>query len=1021
MKFKQSLNKKAKFLLFSILLVLAAVFCLINLNVKIGSVNAAYSGFETIENAFSNSKFDSNTSSTYPFNPSGYDASSQPKDDEGDNINGVINLKDKEFKDLYKNFDPAEDKQFVLMIKSAAEYTTSSAYTLSASSHYEISVMVYTDKDDAVASVFLYDANAKENSSKILCSINDISSYKNWQEYKFYVSTSEFSSLSIKLGLAGNGRSVALFDNLTVKKLSESSLNNLKNENYVNKRLEDEKYLVNKENNVLSANNRLLTLFGNGVAKYSYYLTPQEDKELTDGKNTTALVIEHSEKQFSNFKTDEDYLKFEQNNLYKISIIAKALNLDGSANFKLVETGFIDGEAKTQTVSLSTSAGENSMNGYSKYNFFVKAPSDKDVQFKLELAFGSEDAGASGKIYVSSINVYKVDYKTFNEGSNKIEYTATDGENMLTNGEFNSLQVEDALKPYPATATSWTVKTGDSTSKQVYGIVNTSNAHFQKMISDNGLSSLTRPDASNNNVLMMYNANSNSLTYISPTKSLTAGAEYNGFYFNIYPVTPVNVSLVYKNNDDYVTLGSKTYNPNGKWIDGGIFLTTPYQNLEVALQFTLETEGWGACFVDNVKFDNTATQETFNKNNGIDLSNLLAVDNLNEYDFSKSAFFVGNGELVGNNAGVVNLDNPNLTSIVPIYDEQELQMLKSFDGENKNVLTISANEKTFYTFNSKIGFSLTANSYYKFSVDVFTRNITEGKGAYIALSAFEDAFKEIKTNGWARYTFYIKPDTSADKTTISLGLGNADEACAGTVFFGNIQFEPLKDVINDDDFNAVAKPSATTLIVNKVKTETNDDTDNETTANNSGSNVNWWALIPSLLFGVVIIVCVVGVMLKKVKWRRPSKKVKNAYDRNKTVSVQYYTRKATTEREAKARELQKEIDALHTDRAKYEDEYKHDLTKMRELKIKRAPSSEISALDKDMKKNRKLTSAIGLNINKLESELSYVKSDAYLNALIKKLSTEKKPIETKTDATETADKTETKGAADKTETDDKKA
>ena len=108
---------------------------------------------------------------------------------------------------------------------------------------------------------------------------------------------------------------------------------------------------------------------------------------------------------------------------------------------------------------------------------------------------------------------------------------------------------------------------------------------------------------------------------------------------------------------------------------------------------------------------------------------------------------------------------------------------------------------------------------------------------------------------------------------------------------------------------------------------------------------------------------------------------------------------------------------------------------MRELKIKRAPSSEISALDKDMKKNRKLASAIGLNINKLEAELNYVKSEAYLKALIRKLSTEKKPIETtvatatetstatkkaeKTEianAKETTEKTETKGTTDKTDT-----
>ena len=1018
MKFKQCMVK-TKFLLLAFMLILASIFGVAKINSVEQVYASSFSSFEQIDNAFINSKFDSNTSSSYPFKPNGYDVSFNSKDEENKDVNGVINLKDKEYQSKYANSNRDEEKQYVLMIKSSAEYTTANSYSLAANSHYEITVMVYTDVDDGIASLFLYDSDATSNTLPTICAINDISSYNKWTEMKFYVSTSQFASLNVKLGLAANGNGVALFDNLTVRKLSESALNSFKNSNYVDRRTDDEKYLV--QSSVLSPNNKLFTKYGTNDVDYSYYRTAEEDKELTDGLNNTAFVVNHDKKTFSIFKTTEDYFKFSKNNIYRVSIIAKAVNLDGQATLKLNQTGK-DQDPKTQTVNIS-SATNSSMNGYSAHNIFVKAPSLNDVQFELELDFGSEDSGASGQVYISSINVYKVDYATYNAGT-KISFDETDTTG-IANGEFNSLEITDALKPYPATASSWAVSAGDSSSKQVYGIVNTDKPDFDKMVSDNGLTNLAANnpyDGRSNNVLMMYNANSNTLTYTSPAKTITASNNLSAVKFKIYPVLAnVKVSLVHNNNGEYITLCSKNIQESSQWNDEAIYFTSPYQNLDLSLQITLDSQGWGACFVDDVSFVESVSQDLFANNNGFDLSNLMATDNLNEFDFSKSNFFVGSGDL--KTVGIVDITNSNLSDIVAIYDPEELELLRSYRGSNKNVLVINAQEKASYSFNSKVGFSLIANSYYKLSIDVFTRNIEDNdenkNGAFISLSSFEESFKEIKTTGWETYTFYIKPDSDASFTTISLGLGGAENECVGTVFFGNINFTPLTEVQNDDDFNALSKstPASRTLVLNKVKADTNENETESDSNNESNNSINLWYFIPSLLFAVVIIICVVAVILKKVKWKKPGKKVKNSYDRNKTVSVQYYTRKASIEREKRVRELQKEVDNLTNDRTKYEEEYKHDLSKMRELKIKRASASEISALDKDMKKNRKLASAIGVNIAKLENELSYVKSDAYLNAVIKKLSTEKKPVEaTDKSEDETLDeKTPNKDNANKNE------
>ena len=58
------------------------------------------------------------------------------------------------------------------------------------------------------------------------------------------------------------------------------------------------------------------------------------------------------------------------------------------------------------------------------------------------------------------------------------------------------------------------------------------------------------------------------------------------------------------------------------------------------------------------------------------------------------------------------------------------------------------------------------------------------------------------------------------------------------------------------------------------------------------------------------------------------------------------------------------------------------------MKIKRANPQEIAKLEKEMKKNQKMSSTLGVTANRINDELQYVKTDAYLNSLVKKLSRE---------------------------------
>ena len=93
-------------------------------------------------------------------------------------------------------------------------------------------------------------------------------------------------------------------------------------------------------------------------------------------------------------------------------------------------------------------------------------------------------------------------------------------------------------------------------------------------------------------------------------------------------------------------------------------------------------------------------------------------------------------------------------------------------------------------------------------------------------------------------------------------------------------------------------------------------------------------------------------------------------------------------REEKIRELTADLERINGERKQFEDQYKQDLATLRSLKIKRGNPTEIAKLEKDMKKNQKLSASLGLTANKISSELENANTDAYLKSLIRKLEKE---------------------------------
>lgn len=984
-------------------------------------------GTNSIPVSISNANFNSNTKTSYPYSPSNFNAYNQGIKVESSsnvsaNINaGVINLSNEKYETKFSQAKRNSLDDYVLMIDSSTEkdgkttmhnanygFQTSSSIKMDADSKYMFTVDVFTATNANIASLYLFD-----NAGEEISSIKNINSYNNWTTYTFFVSTNSSQNLEAKIGMYLEGAGVVLFDNISGFKLSENEYNFTK-ENTISGTFKEndntsyvKKYTIN--------NNKFENVADNSdfasLTNTSY--DPESQSSLTvvnhsDGANDKALLLENKDETYSLYETQENFLTFEQNNVYKVSVSVKTENLDGPATISLIRADVDENDDnystdydKTIEITSSTVSKELSVtNDFKTYSFLINSHSSQSVSYKFAFGLGKDSSNkAKGKMYLSEIEVSNITYDTFDSaktgsGTEKINFVDAykDSKIMLNNGDFNAFKIADIETPRPATPVDWDVKVGNNTQK--YGVVNT--LTFEDDLANISFSNLKNPsNGQNNNVLMMYNETADTLSYTSKTKNLSAKT-YHKFEVKVQTQNaPLKISLVTKKDDAEVELASKIVNTNYSWQNATMYLYTGYQAMDVSLKLTLDTTSYGYAYIDDAKFDYLLTtaqlEEEFNNAENADLTsktNLSKMLGENAVEnFSNSTLFTSEN-VSGVENGIITLNSAHLDEV--IYDTDNLETFNSING---NVYGIRATDDVHYSVKSNVGFRMTTGSdvYYKISVSVYTQNISTNDsevdlskvGASIKLSGFDDTFTSIKSeNEWTTYTFYIQAES--DTTTyLEIALGNENVKAKGDVFFGNIEF---KDDVTADEYNAI-KNSET---IKKVKAETKT-TEDDTTSDekdNKISKTTWIYLIPSLLTALAILIAVVGFAIRKIKFKKPRKKTKNAYDRNKTVSVQYYTRKATTIREAKIRELSADLEKINAERKKFEEDYKHDLTKLREMKIKRANPSEIAKLEKDLKKNQKLSANLGLTANKISNELSYAKTDAYLNNLIKKLERE---------------------------------
>ena len=64
------------------------------------------------------------------------------------------------------------------------------------------------------------------------------------------------------------------------------------------------------------------------------------------------------------------------------------------------------------------------------------------------------------------------------------------------------------------------------------------------------------------------------------------------------------------------------------------------------------------------------------------------------------------------------------------------------------------------------------------------------------------------------------------------------------------------------------------------------------------------------------------------------------------------------------------------------------MSKLREMKLKRANKHDIAKLEAEMKKAQRNSSTFGITVSRIEKEIEYMKTDLYYKSLVKKLASQ---------------------------------
>ena len=1021
------MKKKTNFIkkiIFSATLVLAIV-C----SSGIGLFRSLYSSLSTAfaysntSSLFSNSDFSSTSSqgTGQPLKPSNWTITADQ------NVNsGVISVKESDFKDVSYGLseNPSRDDSVtsdykILMFRSETlgkAEAVSSEVTLSKNSFYKVSIFVKT-MEGALGSITAKFGDKIVDFASISTSINN-ASY--WRTYTYYVATDTLATatatLTLRFGSSASSEAKTtgsvFFDNIITTEIDENTFANAQEDSYTKKvsflqrntltgitNGDFESDLTGWKRKDTSTKNHFESMSTEAITQtiQKEFDVETENIALTNAQNNTkSLLLLNNETDTKKIATtSENTFKIKQFGLYQITLLYKTGNLSGTGlNVKIYDKDYDSENSSSndyyvEQTNLTGSDGLDNYNGFSLLSFCVKGDAQEDKEVLMEISLGE----GTGWAIVDDIKMFPIVTSEYSS-TNALDYTknlSTAG--SLSNEGFDLVTIEDQSQSdggvYPATPSNWTF-VGDNNGNKS-GVIRLNSSVFATDSASYG--SPTNPgfDKSyktelsdnatnwNDNVLMIRNTSSDKVYYQSEKTTISANTAssttYTRFTIGVKAVdgNKAFIRLVDSNNNvlgkfENITTDDAKNLTNG-WAKYTIYVKNGVSSQNVSIQLG-SYSGSDFVFFDNVILTKSISDEPTTLTGA-----KIVYVNLSTNGFANETGFSGQ------------------TKETTDYDFSYVKNITTRDEATDScVLAINNVPKTYQTLVSDYTYSLSADSYYEFSVWVKTNfdttNNSGDYGANIEIVSLDsdgnivqndentNKFVNIVTNstennGWVKYSIYVYAE-SAQNVKVCLGAGTEENPVYGNAYFDDLTVKE----INKEDYPAKADD---TTILSTIVEQTTEEDDEDTTDDSStteSAEINIWLLISSILLVIALILAIIGYWIRRIPKKKKEVKVdKETYNKEKDKVDESAIKKELKEQKAENLEkLNSEIEELQQQYNKLKQEYEE-----------KTKNDEIV--------DQKLFASYTKKVNELLAKIDYLKSAiTYLNDPINTKTMERREI-----------------------------
>lgn len=660
-------------------------------------------------------------------------------------------------------------------------------------------------------------------------------------------------------------------------------------------------------------------------------------------------------------------------------------------------------ELKTGSSSAITSSENKATNGYTTATFYIQGHNRFDTKASIQLALEN----ATGFVVVDDITIEHVSSEDF-DSSNAVVFSVYSNDSSSSqsvyNGNFDFTTNENNLV-YPLAPSDWTIERNSNLDEnnQVSGIVNTYSKYFNAY-SSTPWGNTTNPATHNNppynanisnNVFMFWNK-VDSYQSVKSTAFKVESGKYYQFSMDVKTfaeTAPLSIEFV---DEDGIILHSDknvTSSTNG-WNKYQVSFWTGDTTHQVSVKIYFGTKDApvsGYAYIDNAEI-NESTEEIFTTaQNKIDLSNFMLNLDPNSTisnEISQSTAFTGSMESGSMGVGgiIKGAGNDRFT-----YGA-EGKLLDADTELTNNVLVISTRGQGTYSLTAKSKLDVTKDEFYKLSFKLLTdlpvnlpekdadnNEITYNYGVKIGLTGFETVEKLIQNDGWDTYEVYFKA-TETTTTQFYFALVSDRLETIGNAFVTDIVWEKSSEEVytalsDDEKLNKTKFISLAT-----TQPDEDDSTEEPDTSTETETEINW-LLIPSIIFGVAIIVAIVGWLLRKINIKKVEKVQQQEYDRRISLNKEVVSAEAEKIRQEEVKVLEKEEKEIKAQIEELEENHKK-ATEEARIKNNGKITKEVEKMFKEYtSKKHKLND----RLQNIRETIATTKSPEYLLALERKV------------------------------------